>query len=91
MVDLVRDRDVREHRAEERERLPGEEQAVVPAAPERREVDRREAEQPPERARVLGGDGRDGRHRAEALGFVGHARLVLAHAGSLRGGLAGKP
>ena len=33
MVDLVRDRDVREHRAEERERLPGEEQPVLPMAP----------------------------------------------------------
>ena len=35
MVDLVRDRDVREHRAEERERLPGEEQAVLPVPPQR--------------------------------------------------------
>ena len=59
-------------------------------APERREVDRRQADQPASGPVSSVATAGTGGHRAESLAFVRSARLVLAHAGSLRGGLAGE-
>ena len=45
LVDLERERDRGEHRARERDALPGDEQAEVAVPPERPDVDRDRAEQ----------------------------------------------
>ncbi len=69
-VDLIGDRHVSDHRAEERHRLPGEEESVVAVAAERREVG---GEGPPARDPVgLGAGGGLRRGGGEALVGLGH-------------------
>ena len=71
VVDLVRDGDERDLRAEERDGEPEPEQAVLAVPAERAEVDRREADEPARAAL------RDGRRRTEALGLV--ELLLVGH------------
>ena len=71
LVRLVRQRDVRDHRAEERDALAEEEQAEVAVPLQRPDVDRRELEGRTDAPRL-----RHGRGGPEALGL---AEVVSAH------------
>jgi hypothetical protein len=80
LVGLVRQGDIRDLGAEERERLAGEEKAEVPVPPQRADVDRGEANQSPEEAGL-----REGRSRREPLGlFWGLERWLAVDPRRLR-------
>jgi hypothetical protein len=76
LVGLVRQRNVRDHRAEERGGLPHEEKPEVPVAAERTDVDGRGSSQSPQATGFL--DTRHRRDRAQALGFVQRVERGLA-------------
>jgi hypothetical protein len=72
---LVRDRDVRDLRAEEGERLAGEEEPEVAMAPEGADVDGGSAGKAAQPSRLFGD--RNRRHWPQALGLVGRVEWAF--------------